>query len=137
MPTITFNTGSASVSVTGKTVYGTKYNDKRYAQSSLETAEGTIVANDNNGINVIVGVIVIKDIDYTEGEALRTWLHDEAIFAMNSFSITSDNSESDLGEGKDVALTGVNFDGNSDKGVFKHRAPDRYDIKFPYTVVRT
>lgn len=133
MPTLTFNQSGNTVSIQGKVTYKSQYYDERYGQSFSETCEGTIVATDNNGINIRFGLLLITDVDYTEGEALRTWLRTYAVYKQNSFSITSDNAQSDLGAGKGNPVTSVNFIQSDDKNVFKHKAPGRYNIKFPYS----
>jgi len=136
MPTtVTFATDSESVSVTGSVVYATKYTTNRYGQTAEQTVDGEMVTVDNNGLNVIEGIIVITSVEYDEGEALRAWLRDDAVFRQEAISISSDCAELDLGLGKDVAITNANFSKNNDKGVFKLRAPKRFDIKFPYSVV--
>lgn len=122
------------VTVTGQVVYGTKFYDERYNQYSMRTAEGFIVTYDT-GTNIVIGEIIIKAVSYINGEQLRTWLHDKAIYMLNKFSITVP-PEVDLGEGKDGDLTAVCFNGKDDKGVFQYNPPGIYKIKFPYTYVR-
>ena len=66
---------------------------------------------------------------------IRDRLHDKAIFALNSFTITPP-AELDLGKGKGVVIADCNFIGHDDKGIFKLVVPGDFKIKFPYTFVR-
>ena len=132
MPTITF-TGSGSVSVKGSVPYSSNHFINHYSQTSLETGEGTLKVTDNNSIDVVEGVLVINNVTKAEAEALRTWIRTDIVFMQNTFSISSDNSESDLGDDKGATITGVNYTKSNDDGVFKFKAPGRYDIKFPYS----
>ena len=136
MVTLNFDTGIEDVDVTGTVVYATDFEDERFGQHSHITGDGDPVAFDFSGFNIITGVIVIKGVIYTEGLALRTWLHDEAIFALEEFIITTPDGI-DLGLGKGVNLTSVKFKGKSDNGVFKYSQPGIYTINFPYRLKRS
>lgn len=134
---ITFDTlavGGDITLVTPTVVYGTNFSDGRYNQTSNRTADGTLVTYDT-GLSVVTGEILMKGVTYTEGDAFRTWLHEEAIFALTSFTITPP-SGLDLGKGEGVAIADCNFVGQHDKGIFKLVVPGHFKIKFPYTFVR-
>ena len=136
MVTITFDCGGGdSVSIDGQIVYGTKFADRRYNQYGMRTADGSLVVYDT-GLNVVSGEIIIKNVSYTDGELLRTWLHEKAIFQKNKFDITTPDGV-DLGEGKGEDIIDANFEGDSDNGVFQYSAPGLYKITFPYTYVRS
>jgi len=134
---ITFDTlivGGDITLITPTVVYGTDYFDMRYNQSSNRTADGTLVTY-GTGLSVVSGEIIMKGVSWIEGDNFRTWLHDEVIFALNSFTITPP-AELDLGKGKGVVVAGCNFIGHDDKGVLKLVVPGNFKIKFPYTFVR-
>lgn len=136
---LTFNTLLAGGSVTIYTpavVFGTDYADKRFNQYVKRTADGNLVTYDN-GLNVVEGEIRMKGVTWSYGDLLRTWLHEKAIFGFQSFTISSTSGQLDLGLGKGVNVTGCNFLGDDDKGVFKYVTPGVYTITFPYTFVRT
>lgn len=133
---ITFNTGSSSITLTTPTVvYGTDFFDNRYNQTSIRTCDGELITY-GTGLSIVNGEIVMKGVDWTEGDNFRTWLHNEAVFSMNKFTITPP-SQLDLGKGKGRSITSVNFVGEDDKGVFKLVVPGVFNITFPYTFVRT
>ena len=136
MVNITFDCGGGdSVIFSGQIVYGTKFADKRYNQYSMRTADGSLVAYDT-GLNVVAGEIIIKNVSYADGELLRTWLHEKAIFQFNKFDITTPD-DVDLGEGKGDDIIDANFNGNDDSNVFQYTVPGLYKIVFPYTYVRS
>ena len=124
-----------SVTVTGQVVYGTIFEDERWGQHSLRVGDGSLVTYDNAGINVVNGEIRIKAVEYANGEELRTWIREKAVYKLNQFTITTPSGV-DLGNGKGNSLLNVNYDKFDMKGIFKFKAPGLYDIIFPYTFVR-
>ena len=127
--------GGSITLITPTIVYGTDYYHKRYNQYSNRTADGTLVTYDT-GLSLVEGEIIMKGVLWNEGDSFRTWLHEKALFAFQSFTITPPNGL-DLGKGKGVAIANCNFVGDDDKGVFKHVEPGIFKIKFPYSFVRT
>jgi len=136
METIIFDCGGGnSVSIDGEFVYESTFHDERHNQFLKKTAEGMAIAYDISGTNIIEGIIVIKNVSYADGELLRTWLYEKAVFQLNSFSVTTPSGV-DLGEGKGASLTNVNFNKKNDSGVFRYIEPGIYKIKFPYVCKR-
>ena len=131
--------GSESVEIEGSVVYGTIFHDERYNQYSQRTATGNLRVYDT-GINVVSGLLIIKNVTYDDGEALRTWIREKAIYQLNSFTISSTDCGSpaqiDLGRGKGVSITNVTLTEKTDKGIFKYAAPGNYNVKFPFTYIR-
>lgn len=121
-----------TVTITRNPSYPLDWWVKRFNQSKVETADGGHATYDN-GPNVILGNILIKNVARSEAESLRTYLTDTAIFQLNSFTITPQASgETDLGKGQGTAIQAF-YDGGSDiNGVFSLRAPDLFDIQIPY-----
>jgi len=132
MVTVTFTATDGSVEVVGQVLYDSKYHSERYNQRSMRVASDDLITYDNKGY-VVKGVLTIKNVSYEDGELLRTWLHEKAIFQLNKFTIVTSSDDINLGIGKDITLTEVNFVGDNDSGVFKYRMPGFYIIKFPYT----
>ena len=136
MKSLTFLQGANAVIISAATVYGTDWWDDRLNQFELPTANGTDVVYDNGPI-MCHGMLVMKGVSYTDGNNLRTWLKTYAIYALNTFSI-SQLANTDLGKGKNTALTVVRWDGGqSTSGVFNLVAPGNYDINFPYRFLRS
>jgi len=138
MATIIFDTlvGGGSLTLTTPTiVYGTDFSDARYNQSSHRTGDGTLVTYNPAGLSVVTGVIIMKGVLLSEGNALKTWLHDKAIFGLNKFTITPPTGV-DLGLGVSTNVTLCDFVGTDDSSVFRHKVPSIFLIKFPYTFVR-
>lgn len=136
MVNITFDKGGDSIIVTGQIVYGTIFEDERWGQYALLTGDGQLVTYDNTGVDIVEGEIIIKAVDYTNGEALRLWIREVAVYKLNKFSVVVPNGV-DLGNGKGLNLSNVNYNKFDMKGVFTYKAPGLYDIKFPYTYART
>ena len=116
--------------ITKNPAYGTQWWPVRFNQFTVETADGAWVPYDN-GPNVIEGILILKNVDKTESDNLRTYLRDIALFQKNSFAVTPP-SNTDLGKGAGVAIT-VYYTGGPDlRGVFTFIPPGRNDIKIPY-----
>lgn len=121
-----------SVTLNRNPAYPLNWFTKRFNQDKVETADGGWVAYDN-GPNVILGSVLIKNVARSEAESLRTYLRDTAKFQLNSFTITPKaGGETDLGKGQGNPIQAF-YDGGPDfSGVFQLRAPDLYDIQLPY-----
>lgn len=129
------------IEIEGQLVYGTKFDDERYNQYSQRTADGSLRVYDT-GVNVVMGELLIKNVTYEDGEILRTWLHEKAIFQLNNFTITildcNDNPAlADIGNGKGIPVVGANCTKKTDKGILKFVPPGNYKIKFPFTYIRS
>jgi len=138
MVTVTFTLTASpftAVSFDGQVVYGTKFGDTRYNQHSLRVASGNLITYDT-GVNVVEGEIIVKNVTYADGELLRTWIHDSAVFQQNSFTISA-IPEVDFGKGKNTAVTNVKFGARDTNDTFKYSAPGIYKLNIPYTFVRS
>lgn len=121
-----------SVTINRNPAYPLDWFSKRFNQSKDDTADGGHIVYDN-GPSVVLGTILIKNVIRSEAESLRTYLEGTAVYQLNSFTMTPvSGGETDLGKGQGTAIQ-VFFDGGSDlSGVFSLRAPDLFDIQFPY-----
>jgi len=135
MADIVFTAASGAVTFTGIVVYESNWADSRFNQTSQRTTDGTLVTYDVAGQNIINGVINVKNVTYADGELLRTWIREKAIYMLNNFTITIPIGV-DLGNGKSVDILAANFTRKNMNGVLKYRIPGIYTIKFPYTYVR-
>lgn len=136
MSSITFTQGANVCTVDASVVYGTDFWDRRLNQFSLRTADGGTTVVDN-GPTEVHGTLVLKNMSYTDGNNLRTWLRTYALFEKNTFTISAITAV-DLGLGKNTQLTLVRYDGgNTDEGVFKYIAPGFYDATIPYRFLRS
>lgn len=140
MVDITFDIGGVlgSVTVHGTLVYGTKFNDTRYNQSSQRLATGEYRVYDT-GVNVVTGEMLLKNVSYTNGEEFRAWLREKAVYQLNPFSIVLDTScdQVDLGNGKGVDILNAQLTKKDDKDILKYVVPGLYTMKIPYTYVRS
>lgn len=128
--------GENVVTVPGNIVYGTEWYDKRLNQYAMETADGGDIVYDG-GPTLVYGVILMKNVSYTDGELLRSWIRTYAIFQKNTFTISAITGL-DLGNGKGVAITGARYNGSNDmKGVLAYEAPGIYSVNFPYKYKRS
>ena len=136
MKAMTFTQGANIVTVSAAVVYGTDWSDNRLNQFELLTADGVDVVYDD-GPTQAHGVLVMKGLSYTDGDALRTWLKTKAIYALNTFSISA-LANTDLGKGKNTIITSARWDGGqSTSGAFSLVAPGNYDVNFPYRFLRS
>jgi len=120
-----------TVTINRNPVYPLDPYQERYNQSALDMADASIKVYDG-GPTVVHGKLIIKGVLKSEGDSLRTYLTDTAIFQKNTFTITPP-SNTDIGGGTGTALQNCTFDGGNDlKGVFVLVPPGRYDIEFPY-----
>ena len=136
MVTITFTAATGGVSIDGQVVYDSYFADDRFNQTTQRTADGALVTYDVAGKNIVNGEIVIKNVTYADGELLRLWIMNKAIYMQNSFTITTPVGI-DLGEGKGVNISSANYMKKDMKGVLKYRIPGIYLVTFPYSFVRT
>jgi len=117
--------------ITKNPAFGTIWQIMRLNQETLITADGGHVTYDN-GPNILIGSILIKNVSKTEGDNLRDFIKDTAIFQKTSFTIDPP-AATDLGEGDGTAIATAFFNGGNDiERVFEYIAPGRYNITFPY-----
>ena len=135
MVTLRFTNSYGSVDLNCIVVYGTYFTDKRWAQSTQRLASGKLRTYDT-GMYVVEGEIKCKNVFYDNGEQFRNWLRNHAVFQLNEFDIIVPDGI-DLGNGKGVDLTGVKLTTNNDKDIFKYNVPGIYELKIPYTYVRS
>lgn len=127
------------VSISCALVYGSKFHDKRINQKSIEVATGELITYDTGNL-VCEGEMILKNVSYVDGEALRYWLQSGVIMQLYSFEVEADTvsaPEVDLGNGKGQKITGVKFNKTDTKSVFVRKAPGNYEIRFPYRFKRT
>jgi len=129
-----------SITIGGKLIsknpsIATSFRFIRINQTSVVAADGEKVVFDN-GVNVIVGSIVIRNVVDTEAIALRTFLRDTAVFELNSFTIEPPTN-TDLGEGKGTDITTAFYNGGATTGgVFEFAGnSSTFNINFPYRKV--
>jgi hypothetical protein len=143
MVDITFDTENplGSVTIRGTLVYGTEFNDTRFNQSSERMATGEFRVYDT-GLNIVAGGLLMKNVSYAHGELLRTWIREKAVYMLNPFKISvkdckGNPADADIGNGKGVDIVGAQLTTQRDKDILKYRAPGLYQVKFPYTYVRS
>lgn len=142
MVNITLDTGSVggNVTFTGSVVFGTKFSDRRVNQHTQFLASGQKRVYDT-GFNMVSGILKVNNLSYDDGEALRTWLHDEAVYQLNSFTIHIEDwygnvTDIDLGLGRGVDITDATLTESNDENIFNYRAPFNYDITLPFEFKR-
>ena len=114
---------------------GTVWNVRRINQSTVQLADGSWVTYDN-GANILMGTIQLKNVSGAQAESFRTWLISTAVFEKNSFTITPP-ANTDLGSGDGVAITTAFYDGGptTDGVLFFAGNSNTYDITFPFKKV--
>jgi len=116
--------------ITKNPAFGTQFWSVQFNQYKVETADAGWVVY-NNGPKLIRGNLILKNVDKSESDLLRTFLTDTAVFQKNSFIITPP-AATDLGKGDGNAIT-VFYTGGADlAGVFTFIPPGRNDIQIPY-----
>jgi len=129
MPTGQITIGT--VTINKNPAYGTVWWNIRFNQKTIITADATRKTYDN-GPEIILGIIFIRNVVKSEGDSLRNYITDTAIFGKNPFTITPPPA-TDLGNGDGNALSVAYYNGGRDlKGVLELIRPQRYNIKFPY-----
>lgn len=124
-----------SVTINRNPAYGSNWWPKRFNQTKADTADGGLIVNDN-GPDILEGMLVLTNVDKTEAASLRTYLTGTAIYSKNSFNITPP-ANTDLGNGNGT-LIAVNYVGEpSLAGVFDYIPPGMYNIRIPYRKVVT
>lgn len=128
---MSFTIGTATI--TKDPAFGSQFHLMRLNQETKITADGGHVTYDN-GPNVLIGNIMVKNILKSEADTLRTFIKDTAIFQKVSFTINiSTLTNTDLGEGSGTNITNAFFDGGTDlNGVFELIAPGTFNLNFPY-----
>ena len=136
MTTITFDTGlvNGSVSLVGNIVYGTEWFEKRYNQSTVRLATGELRTYDS-GLNIVEGVISIKNVSRDNGNAFNEWVRDYAIFQFRPFTITVPAGV-DLGNGLGVNILNARLTASDTKKIAKFVVPEKFQFKIPYTYRR-
>jgi hypothetical protein len=106
--------------------------NERLNQITLTAADGSRTTY-GAGPNVLKGMLVIINVDTTEGEALITYLRDTAVFGANSFTIAPPSGVN-LGSGVGTSITTAYFDGGTDlSDVLQYKTPRTLcDIRLPY-----
>lgn len=136
MVTLTFVQGSNTLVIAGNIVYGTEYFDTRYNQHSQLNAIGDLITYDT-GFNRVTTEILIKNVSYTDGENLRSFIRTKLIYQLNTFTLTCSSAEVNLGNGKNTALSNCKFNKTDDDGVLKYVPPGLYQVSLPVTYRRT
>ena len=132
---IIFNQSGNIVTIDGVVVYGSDFWDKKKNQFSERNLSGTDITYSIDD-TVCEGILIIKDVSYLFAQSLKFWLRDKAVFKENTFTIATNHADINLGSGKGVTITGVNFIKEDDKGVFNYEKPGIYTVKFPYRFIR-
>jgi len=128
--------GGTIVNLSANVVYGTDFYDIRLNQSEQELVTGDTIVYDA-GPTRVHGVLVMKNVSYTDGESLRAWISGNIKFAYNRFTIAP-LSAVNLGNGKNTAVTNCRYDGKQSMAdVFKYVAPGIYTINFPFRFLRS
>ncbi len=120
-----------TVVITKDPSFKTDWWPKRFNQFTIVTADAGRVTYDN-GPDVVQGMLVIKNVAKSEGDSLRTFLTDTAVFGLNFFQLIPPPI-TDLGRGPGVLLNNVFFIGGTNlKGVLDLKPPSFYDVSLPY-----
>jgi hypothetical protein len=139
MSTVTFtqsDNGIASVSITGKIVYGTTFYLKRLNHFILPIVDGTEKVYDA-GPYKIYGTILMKDISVTHKDDFIEWLTEDVILDKNRFTLSA-LTGINWGLGLNTQVTNCRYSGGSDtEGIFEHLAPGIYNMSFEYMAVIT
>jgi hypothetical protein len=142
MTTVTFvyddGTGTETCAVSCSLVYGTDFYDERLNQYAVDTGSGARITYDG-GPNRTHGKLVMKNMSYADGVALKTWIKTQIIFQLYTFTINGIINV-DLGLGRKVIspdnLTLCYWDGGTDlEKWFVFTAPGIYEVTFPYFFV--
>lgn len=121
-----------TVTISRNPVYPLNWYPKRFNQYTRDVADGDQITYDN-GPNVIYGILTIRNVSRTEGDALRTYLSGTAIFGKTSFLITPQaGGNTNLGRGTATAIGVFLNNGNTLDGIFTLVVPDLYTIVLPY-----
>lgn len=129
------STSSTYINIVGNIVYGTDYYDKRLNQYEQTTADGVDRVYDG-GPTQVHGVILIKNIAWSQGEDIKTFIRTNMVFAKNEIVITPP-SHINLGAGDGTAIT-CRYDGGQDiKGILTPSAPGVWQLEFPYRYTRS
>lgn len=124
------------IHIPAKVVYGTDFFDVRLNQFELLTADGSDKVYDT-GPTVAHGMLVLKNVSYSDAVTLRTWVRDTLRFALYRFTISAITNV-DLGLGKSTAITQARWDGGQSlSGVFSYNAPGVYTVNFPFRFTRS
>lgn len=136
MSTLTLTSlAGGSVSVNGSIVYGTDFYLVRLNHFKLEMADGSDKVYDL-GPTKVVGVIVMKNVSYSDGEALRVFLSETCLFDYYRFNISA-ISKLDLGMGKNTGVGRARYGGGRTlEGVLSYSAPGIYNVKLPYYFIK-
>ena len=134
MSTVTFtqtDNGSATVTITGKIVYGTDFYYKRLNHFRLDIVDGSEKVYDS-GPTKIYGTILMKDISIVDKNNFLSWLRLNVILDKNRFTISAVTGL-DLGKSASIAVTNCRFDGGNDtKDIFEFMPPGKYTMTFKY-----
>lgn len=137
MTTVTFTQtsgGSASVSISGKIVYGTDYYVKRLNHHILSIVDGSDKVYDA-GPSKIYGTVLMKDISIDDRDDFLDWLQDDVILDTNKFTIGA-IANINWGLGQNTAVTNCRYSGgNTTEDVFEFMPPGKYTLNFKYMAV--
>lgn len=129
--------GSAVVTPECNIVFGTEWYDTNINQFELEAVDGTDIIYSAGGPLKVHGLMLLKNLSYSDGLELLEWIRDDLDFAYNRFTISA-VTNTDLGLGKNTAITNARWDGGSSlRDVFEYVAPGIFNVKFPYRFIRS
>jgi hypothetical protein len=130
--------GSASVSISGKVVYGTNFYFNRLNHFVVPIVDGSDYVYDA-GPTKVFGSIIMKDISATDKENMLAWIKNSVVFSKYIFKIGG-LAGIDWGRGVGIAAGidgGATSDcrltlGNTTEGVFEHIPPSIYTMQLGY-----
>jgi hypothetical protein len=136
MSVVTFTYNTTSVTLTGKIIYGTEWWDERRNFFEVETSNGNDVVY-NGGPDKCFGVLMMKDVSRTEGDAFYAWLKNSVNLSSAPFTIGA-VAGVNLGNGINASLSNVRFAGGRTlQGLLTPVPPFNYEVKFPYKFLRS
>ena len=124
-----------SIDLVGNVVYGTDYYDKRINQITQRTLDGALLTYDS-GTNICFGTLKMENLTKSNGQDLKAWIRDKAVFSLNSFTITPPSGV-DLGLGEGIAVAGVKLLATDYKDMLTFKAPARWSLVMNYQFVRS
>lgn len=136
MRTITFDQSGNAINIQGWVSYDSGFWDSKKSQFEKRNLNGDPIVY-STGNTIVRGLLILKNVSYTDGQSLKSWLKTYAQYMINSFTLATDSNEVNLGLGLGAIVKNVNYTKNSDKDLLKYMKPGIYLVKFPYRFIRT
>jgi hypothetical protein len=137
MTSLIFTSTAGNVTISASVVFGTSFFKRRINQVVQELLSGDLSVSDDgaSGNTLLKGLIVLKGVSRSDGEAFESWLTGTILFSKTPFNLAGITGVN-LGTGQGSALTLARYDGGvSSEDVLELVPPSQYNINFPYRLV--